>query len=99
MSNDVERSESEAEAEKAAREYAGGYGHGFTIPSRMHKDIRDGLELVKHVAFLAGIEWERKRIRDTYCPSYVLAPTMANQGEAKLCHVIPVDEFKKEGGE
>lgn len=48
MSND--------EAEKAARKYASGYGHGATIPKRMHKDICDGIEFVQHVAFLAGRE-------------------------------------------
>lgn len=81
MSNDVERSESEAEAEKAAREWV---------------EVCTDYTLSCEAAFLAGVEWERKRIRDTYCPSYVLAPTMENQGEAKLCHVIPVGDLDKE---
>ena len=40
--------------EERAREYANGYGHGATIPKRMHKDICDGIALVQHVAYLAG---------------------------------------------
>lgn len=72
------------EAEKAAREWV---------------ETCADYTLSCEAAFLAGVEWERERIRDAYCPSYVLAPTMENQGAAKLCHVIPVDEFKKEGGE
>lgn len=49
------------EAEKAAKSYATGHGHGGTIPARLYRDIVDGLEFVQHVAFLAGVEWEAKR--------------------------------------
>lgn len=98
MSNDVERSETAGEAEKAALEHA--IKRCEAIQKRRDAGlppyaIRPEIE----IDFLAGVEWERERIRDAYCPSYVLAPTMENQGAAKLCHVIPVDEFKKEGGE
>ena len=47
MSNDVERSESEAEAEKAAREWL---------------ETCADYTLSCEAAFLAGVEWERKKL-------------------------------------
>lgn len=68
MSNDIERSESEAEAEKAAREEAERWRYDaacvfaqgkLTLSSYAQKEIQRRFEKL----FLAGVEWERKRLR------------------------------------
>lgn len=46
-----------------------------------------------NAAFKSGVEWERKRIREKYCPSYITKP---ESKDARLCHVIPVEDLKDE---